>query len=99
MYIKKSEHDKLKQSVKEILWMARRYADGRMTTSASSFNDAYDVLREFFGDDIDLGDATIEHLPYAKDGDDNFNKNIQYRKYYKPEPFYLNKAIRSIDVF
>ena len=72
--------DKIKAAVKDILWMARRYANGRKTGAPSTFNDAYDVLRTQLGDDIDpknfqhIGssdtyhDITIEHSkdhPYA----------------------------------
>lgn len=45
--------EKIKEAVKEILWMARRYANGRKTYAPSLFNDAYDILRSEFGDGID----------------------------------------------
>ena len=58
------------------------------------FNDAYDILRSEFGDDIDpknaidmqgvkYHDITIEHTkehPYAKGDFDSFN--VSRRKYY-----------------
>ena len=56
--------------ISEILWMARRYADGRKTYAVSMFNDTYDDLRDLLGDGIDqqTGDATIKNYPYATDG-------------------------------
>lgn len=72
--------EKIKEAVKDILWMARRYANGRKTYAPSLFNDAYDILRTEFGDEVDRKgfthtgsnetyyDITIEHTkdhPYA----------------------------------
>lgn len=71
--------DNIKHAIKDIIWMARRYANGRQTYAPSNFNDAYDILRAEFGDDIDpqnaldmlnnkYHDITIEHTkrhPYA----------------------------------
>lgn len=55
--------------------MARRYADGRQTFSASSFNDAYDKLRDKYGDGIEFNKNPDPALteqgafyPYAQDG-------------------------------
>ncbi len=78
--------------------MARRYANGRKTYAPDMFNDAYDILRTEFGDDIDpiassdmqgnkYHDITIEHTkehPYAMDGNENaqMNARIKDRKYY-----------------
>lgn len=52
--------DKIKTAVKDILWMARRYANGRKTGAPSTFNDSYDILRSEFGDDIDP--KTFQHV-------------------------------------
>ena len=65
-------------AIKEILWMARRYADGRRTFAATNFNDAYDTLRDIFDVDIEYNnidewvDQTLTdngaYFPYAQDG-------------------------------
>ena len=51
---------RIKQAVKDILWMSRRYANTRQTYASSMFNDAYDILRSELGDEIDLKN----HPPY-----------------------------------
>lgn len=81
---KQNNTEKIRQAVKDIIWMARRYAWGRQTYAPEMFNDAYDILREEFGDEIDnnyakdhLGtrfydiaiDSSSGH-PYAIYGDD-----------------------------
>jgi hypothetical protein len=68
------EQERIKQAVKDIIWMARRYADGRRTYAPSMFNDAYDVLRNELGDferlnDPDEAPDRIKNWPYATDGD------------------------------
>lgn len=89
---------RLQQAVKDILWMARRYADGRRTYAPSMFNDAYDILREELGDEIDsqhatdqtgteFYDITIEHSkdhPYALHGNENsqMNQDISNKRYH-----------------
>lgn len=45
--VKKEIDPKLEKAVKEIVWMARRYADGRKTYAPEMFNDAYKVLKQF----------------------------------------------------
>lgn len=49
--------ERAKTAVTAILWMARRYANERMTYSPSMFNDAYDTLRDLFGDEVDNNHA------------------------------------------
>jgi hypothetical protein len=63
---------KIKQAVKEILWMARRYADGRATYAPQLFNEAQKVLQEFFGEDV-IGqeDKHVINFPSATDGHEN----------------------------
>ena len=59
------------QAIKDIILMARRYAEGRSTYAPSMFNDAYDVLRDSIGDSLELsnpGDSTVRNYPYATDG-------------------------------
>lgn len=71
-----SSDEKVIEAIREILWMARRYADGRLTFSALSFNDAYDVLRDCFGDQIEYNNKEVDltltgdgkFFPYAQDG-------------------------------
>ena len=61
------EYREITKQVAEILWMARRYADGRLTYAPQMFNDAYDALKELLGDGVDLkpDDATVSAFPYA----------------------------------
>lgn len=76
--MKKSDEEKVKYAIKEILWMSRRYADGRRTFAATSFNDAYDTLRDIFGEAIEYNDISKwkdetltsdgKYFPYAQDG-------------------------------
>lgn len=47
------KNEKLIKAIADIIWMARRYADGRQTYAPGLWNDAYDILREEFGDEID----------------------------------------------
>ena len=62
-------------AIADIIWMARRYADGRSTYAPSMFNRAYDVLVKEFGKEIEHftanPDSTLtdngKHFPYAKD--------------------------------
>ena len=54
---------------KEIFWMARRYAEGRRTFSATTVNDIYDCYCEKYGADWDHEDVTLPNWPYASDGD------------------------------
>lgn len=92
--------DTLRRAVKDIIWMARRYADGRQTYAPSLFNDAYDILRQEFGDTIDLPHAVDEHgrnmydisiktsadHPYAMYGDDKTSdSNVELER----RPFYV----------
>lgn len=57
------------QAIKNILWMARRYADGRQTYAPVMFNDAYDLLRTELGDVIaEPPDKVCPEHPYATDG-------------------------------
>lgn len=55
-------------AIREIIWMARRYADGRATYAPSMFNNAYDVLRTQLGNVLDVNKDTIcSAFPYAVD--------------------------------
>jgi len=80
----------IKKAVREIIYMARRYADGRKSMSVLVFNDSYDQLRDIFGNDIDIShDIFLSHkgkfFPYAQDG--QYEENISFdavsgRKYF-----------------
>ena len=60
------------KAVQDIVWMARRYAHGRMTYAPSMFNDAYDVLRDYLGKEIDTKrDQVVGTFPYAQYGEVN----------------------------
>src|SRR3972149_4434225 len=81
--------ERIQEAVTKILWMARRYADGRSTYAPDMFNEAYDTLREELGDRLDdnhasdmtgtkFYDITIEHSkdhPYALHGNENSQMN------------------------
>jgi len=55
--------------IKDIIWRARRYADGRQTYAPDMFNKAYDALREHFTEDeLDKQvDGNVKSYPYASD--------------------------------
>jgi len=67
--------DELKAAIKDIVWMARRYADGRRTYAPSMFNDAYDEIKKHieFDEENDpdnpegenRGWSGIKGFPYA----------------------------------
>lgn len=89
----------IKSAIKDILYMARRYANGRQSYAPDLFNSAYDILRSQFGDDIDpkthpnqtgelFHDITIETSkdhPYAVHGneDSQSNRDLPLHKYWK----------------
>jgi len=80
----------IKKAVREIIHMARRYADGSKSMAVLVFNDSYDQLRDIFGNDIDIShDIFLSHkgkfFPYAQDG--QYEENISFdavsgRKYF-----------------
>lgn len=68
--MKKYEVEQIKQAVIDIIWMARRYSNGRATYAPGMFNEAYDVLRRvlFKGKPIDRSiDITedVVYFPYS----------------------------------
>lgn len=93
----------VKKAIKDIFWMARRYANGRHTYAPSMFNNAYDILRDAIPDlddnvALDMNnnvyyDISIEHTkehPYALDTyEDVENNDIKNR------PYYLKPKIKS----
>ena len=82
------EKKQIASLIADIVWMARRYADGRMTYAPSMFNDAYDQLRDLLGDDIELkaDDLTIKNFPYATDEQFGIGNNRKYlRKIGNPD--------------
>ena len=54
------------EAINEILWMARRYADGRLTYAPSMFNDAYDSLKNRGYITNERTDDTVKTYPYAQ---------------------------------
>lgn len=54
------------EAINEILWMARRYADGRLTYAPSMFNDAYDSLKKMGYITNEMADDTVKTYPYAQ---------------------------------
>lgn len=66
-YNLKQRNDNLEAMLRQIWWMARRYADGRCTAAPSIVNEVYDKCQKM---GIDLGDDNGEK--YASDG--NFGK-------------------------
>ena len=63
-----NQNEKLKYIIKQTLWMARRYADGRCTYAPSDFNEAVHIL-----DEMGLGNLMpvdgISNTRFANDGD------------------------------
>lgn len=62
-YNLKQRSDNLEAMIRQIWWMARRYADGRCTVAPSIVNEVYDKCQKM---GIDLGDDNGEK--YASDG-------------------------------
>lgn len=63
------ERDEARQIVRDIHWMARRYADGRMTYAVGMFNDA--VKKAFDGGWLEVSHG---EPAYAVDGADRHRK-------------------------
>jgi len=77
------------KALRDIIWMARRYAEDRATYAPSMFNDAYDALRHVYGDEIEPkeADPSVRNFPYATDkmyidGETAFDDHLN-RKYNK----------------
>lgn len=62
--------------IKEILWMARRYADWRQTYCPSMFNDAYQNLRDNGYVVDERIDDTIPTFPIARYGSDMVDEQL-----------------------
>lgn len=75
----------VQELISQIIWMARRYADGRRTYAPDSFNRAYDGLRDIFGAEIDTAfeDTTLteggKYFPYAFDHSVDVISRRKYR--------------------
>lgn len=89
-----TENDKLKFALRQTLWMARRYADGRSTFAPSDFNEVVHML-----DDMGLG----ELMPGDDAGRKRFASdgmlgeyNPETRQFDKESPRYslFEKALR-----
>lgn len=70
MKIKKilEENEKLKEIIKDTLWMARRYADGRSTYAPRTFNMCVHKLDELGLAHLHIGDCSENDKRYASDG-------------------------------
>lgn len=70
--INKKEESKtdVLMAVKDIIWMARRYADGRRTYAPDMFNEAQKKLVDTLGMNV-IGneDKVVKDFPYATDPD------------------------------
>ncbi len=55
----------LSQAIKDIVWMARRYADGRMTYAPDMFNTSYKTIKRYvyFDESIDPDNRDDKHRP------------------------------------
>ncbi len=62
----KRENIRLRDIIERTIWMARRYADGRMTYAVSDVNSAIDQIKEL-GVEI-KSDHTLTNPNYATDG-------------------------------
>lgn len=91
--MKKSDREIITRSLNDILWMAKRYSDGRTTYAPDMFNDALDVLVEHF-------ELNLERLCRVDDGPVyNNNLTAPYALYdsqkraalrWKPRKLYLD---------
>ena len=85
--MKNNKEQLIVQAIKDVLWMARRYAHMRQTYATSMFNDAYDILRDEFGEDIESPSEEkheFTDFPYVTDGGGvMFNRDLKTRKYAK----------------
>ena len=70
-------------AIKRMVWMARRYSDGKNTAAPEIFNRAYGVLRNEFGEE-DIDDLANErekqickNFPYAREGE--LRENILFK--------------------
>lgn len=85
----KNEKIKLTRAIKDILWMARRYSEGRSTYAPEMFNDSYDIIRDILGEEVDKTidpSDIIKNWPYATDGGvmvGNDYQQLPKRKYIK----------------
>lgn len=62
----------VKTAISEIVWMARRYAEGRHTYASTLFNESYDILQKEIGfkDEV-ISNGTedeMENFPHATRG-------------------------------
>lgn len=62
----KEENEALKRIIKDTLWMAYRYADGRSTYAPQMFNDAVHVLDSLQLSHLYIGE--LEGGRFASDG-------------------------------
>lgn len=67
----------LQEPIKHLVWMARRYAEGRLSYAPTLFNDSYDRIKKFIDidEDNDPDNRTdeyrpIKNFPYATRGND-----------------------------
>lgn len=64
----KEENEALKQIIKDTLWMAQRYADGRSTYAPHVLNMAVHRLDELGLAHLHVGDPAENHKRFASDG-------------------------------
>lgn len=64
----KEENEILKEIIKDTLWMAQRYADGRSTYAPHLLNIAVHKLDELGLAHLHVGDSANENRRFARDG-------------------------------
>lgn len=64
----KEENEILKKIIKDTLWMAQRYADGRSTYAPSMVNLAIHKLDGLGLAHLHVGDPAAEYKRFARDG-------------------------------
>lgn len=64
----KEENEILKEIIKDTLWMARRYADGRSTYAPTMFNNAVHRLDRLGLAHLHAGDSGENGKRFADDG-------------------------------
>lgn len=64
----KEENEILKEIIRDTLWMAQRYADGRSTYAPFMFNLMVHKLDELGLAHLHVGDPAENHKRFARDG-------------------------------
>lgn len=77
---KENQKKEVLNAIKEIVWMARRYADGRRTYAPSVFNESQKKLSDLLGVEV-IGkeDKEVKDFPYATDPDVSISEEYKIK--------------------